>query len=233
MSRSLRRGALAATVLTLSIVTLSACGAGTSAQTGEIKPDNAATSVGDIKIQNALVITQPERDAEGPAVVSATFFNGGAQDETLESIELPAGGTVKLTPAKGQGQGGITVPAGGSVVVGGKNNASAVVPNGRESVKDGDAQSLTFRFSRTGKVELQAFVVPAKGYFKDFGPSELPQPPASGKPSQSAPPPSGSPSNEARNGADDRKAEDRTEAQGGDAPGSTTASAPAGDSGHH
>ena len=71
MSRSLRRGALAATALAFSIATLSACAAGKDAQTLEIKPDNAATSVGDIKIQNVNVVTQPGRRA-GPAAVTAT-----------------------------------------------------------------------------------------------------------------------------------------------------------------
>ncbi|MEV5595843.1 DUF461 domain-containing protein [Streptomyces sp. NPDC052496] len=193
MSRSLRRGVLAATVLTLSIATLSACGAGNDAQTLQVKPDNAATSVGDLKIQNASVVTQPEPDAEGPAVVTATVFNNGSKDQTLESIKV--NGTnkeAKLAPAKGTGA--IVVPAGGSIVIGGKDNASAVLASGRESVKNGDAQSVTFDFSAAGKVTLRAFVVPAKSYFKDFGPDEVPKPSGSPRPSGSPASPSGSPS---------------------------------------
>ncbi|MFH8594156.1 DUF461 domain-containing protein [Streptomyces rimosus] len=192
MSRSLRRGVLAATVLTLSIATLSACGAGNDAQTLQVKPDNAATSVGDIKIQNASVVTQPDPNAQGPAVVTATVFNNGSKDQTLESIKV--NGTnkeAKLAPAKGSGP--IVVPAGGSIVIGGKGNASAVLNSGRESVKNGDAQPVTFDFSDAGKVSLRAFVVPAKSYFKDFGPSEMPSPSGSARPSGSASP-SGSPS---------------------------------------
>ncbi|MEU7255709.1 MULTISPECIES: copper chaperone PCu(A)C [Streptomyces] len=192
MSRSLRRGVLAATVLTLSIATLSACGAGNDAQTLQVKPDNAATSVGDIKIQNASVVTQPDPNAQGPAVVTATVFNNGSKDQTLESIKV--NGTnkeAKLAPAKGSGP--IVVPAGGSIVIGGKGNASAVLNSGREAVKNGDAQPVTFDFSDAGKVSLRAFVVPAKSYFKDFGPSEMPSPSGSARPSGSASP-SGSPS---------------------------------------
>ncbi|MEN2421163.1 DUF461 domain-containing protein [Streptomyces rimosus] len=192
MSRSLRRGVLAATVLTLSIATLSACGAGNDAQTLQVKPDNAATSVGDIKIQNASVVTQPDPNAQGPAVVTATVFNNGSKDQTLESIKV--NGTnkeAKLAPAKGSGP--IVVPAGGSIVIGGKGNASAVLNSGRESVQNGDAQPVTFDFSDAGKVSLRAFVVPAKSYFKDFGPSEVPSPSGSARPSGSASP-SGSPS---------------------------------------
>ncbi|MFF4606933.1 DUF461 domain-containing protein [Streptomyces sp. NPDC001339] len=195
MSRSLRRGVLAATVLSLSLATLSACGAGNDAQTLEIKPDNAWAVAGDIKVLNALVITQPDLKAKGPAVVSATLFNNGGKDQKLTSISLDGTSqSAKLSPADG-GSGPITVPAGGSVVIGGKGNASAVLPSGREAVQDGNAQPLTFDFSSTGKVKLSAFVVPAKTYFKDFGPSQVPQPPTgtatpggTGEPSQKGTP---------------------------------------------
>ncbi|MFD7611788.1 DUF461 domain-containing protein [Streptomyces sp. NPDC059828] len=162
----------------ISVASLTACGAGNDAQTLEIKPDNAATSVGDIKIQNATVITQPDTKAEGPAVVSGTVFNNGTKEQTLESITLPGTKlTVKLTPAKGSGA--LTVPAGGSVLLGGKGNASAVIENGREAGQDGEPQKVVFRFSETGDVSIDAFVVPATSYFTEYGPSAIPQPPAS------------------------------------------------------
>ncbi|MFF8832278.1 DUF461 domain-containing protein [Streptomyces sp. NPDC015131] len=193
MSRSLRRGALAATALAFSIASLSACGAGNNAQSLEIKPDNAATSVGTVKIQNALVITQPKLDAEGPAVVSAMLFNNGAKAETLEAVELPGSDApVKLTAASGSGP--ITVPAGGSVLLGGKGNASAVIEKGREAAKDGNAQEVVFKLSETGDVRLEAFVVPATNYFAGFGPSQVPQQPADQAPTSVPPaPPSGRP----------------------------------------
>ena len=115
MSSSLRRGALAAAAVAFSIASLSACGAGNNAQTLEIKPDNAATSVGDIKIQNAMVITQPDaRDRRARPSISATFFNTG-QHRRRRWTPSPSPGTGKtaeLTPAKGRRP--ITVPAGGS-----------------------------------------------------------------------------------------------------------------------
>jgi hypothetical protein len=170
VSSSLRRGALAASALAFSIATLAACGAGNDAQTLEIQPDNAATSVGDIKLQNVVIITQPDQEATGPAVVSATVFNSGRTAQTLESISVDgAGQTAEITPAGGKGK--LTVPAGGSVVIGGDDNASAVLPNGREAVQDGDAQKITFTFSETGEVSLRAFVVPAESYFTQWGPT--------------------------------------------------------------
>ncbi|RYJ30870.1 lipoprotein [Streptomyces sp. L-9-10] len=178
MSRSLRRGALAATALVFSLATLSACGAGNNAQTLGVRPDNAATSVDVITIQNATVVTQPEADAEGLAVVTGTVFNNGKSAQTLDSVKLPGtSATVKLSPAKGSGP--VTVPAHGSVQLGGAGNASAVIENGREAAKNGDAQQVVFTFSKTGDVGLRAFVWPADSFFKDVGPSSLPTPPGS------------------------------------------------------
>lgn len=203
MSRSLRRGAIAATAIAFSLASLAACGAGNNAQTHEIKPDNAATSVGDIKIQNAMVITQPDLKSTGPAVIAATIFNNGSTDQKLEEIAVNGTGKkAKMTPAKDDkisGRGGqLTIPAGGSVIIGGKDNASAVLPSSREAVKDGDAQAVTFAFSKTGDVKMKTFVVPAESYFKKWGPTEVPKAPGSGassKPSGGASAdPSGSPS---------------------------------------
>jgi hypothetical protein len=182
VSSSLRRGALAAAAIAFSIASLAACGAGHNAQTLEIKPDNAATSVGDIKIQNAIVITQPDRESTGPAAISATFFNSGRTAETLESITLPGTGkTAELKPAKG---GSLSIPAGGSLILGGKDNATALLPSSREAVQDGNAQKVTFTFGKTGDVSLRAFVVPSESFFSDWGPTEVPAAPgASGTPS--------------------------------------------------
>jgi hypothetical protein len=182
VSSSLRRGALAASAIVFSIASLAACGAGNGSQTLEVKPDNAATTVGNIKVQNATIITQPDLKSTGPAVISATLFNQGGTDETLQSITIP-GSTeaVKLTPAKG---GSLTVPAHGSLLLGGQGNASAAIANGRASVQDGNAQKITFTLSSTGDVSLRAFVVPATSYFDKWGPSQIPSasPSASGAP---------------------------------------------------
>ncbi|MES5821636.1 DUF461 domain-containing protein [Streptomyces sp. RG80] len=189
MSSSLRRGALAAAAIAFSIASLSACAAGNNAQTLEVKPDNAATSVGDIKIQNAVVITQPDLESTGPAVISATLFNSGSTAETLDAVTVDgAGKTAELSPAKGKGK--LTIPAGGSLVIGGKGNATAVLESSREAVKDGNAQKITFTFSKTGDVSLRAFVVPADSYFEKWGPTEVPEAPGTGE--STSPSPTGS-----------------------------------------
>lgn len=177
MSSSLRRGALAASALVFSIATLAACGAGNDSQTLEIKPDNAATSVGDIKLQNVVVITQPDPESTGPAAVSATVFNNGSEPQTLDSITVDGvDGAAEIKPAKGSGK--LTVPAGGSVVIGGENNATATLADSGEAMQDGNAQKVTFTFSETGEISLLAFVVPAEHYFAEWGPSSVPSTPA-------------------------------------------------------
>ncbi|MFF2504955.1 DUF461 domain-containing protein [Streptomyces sp. NPDC058067] len=184
MSSSLRRGALAAAAIAFSIASLAACGAGSNAQTLEIKPDNAETSVGDVRIQNATVITQPDLKSKGPAVITATLFNNGLKAQTLDSVVVDGvGKAAALTAADGKKT--VTIPAGGSLVLGGKGNASAQLPNSRTAVLDGNAQNITFTFSTTGAVKITAFVVPAESYFKKWGPSEVPAVP-SATPTQSA-----------------------------------------------
>ncbi|MFF9098331.1 DUF461 domain-containing protein [Streptomyces sp. NPDC014802] len=193
MSSSLRRGALAASVIALSFASLAACGSGNNAQTLQIKPDNAATSVGNIKIQNALVITQPDRESTGPAAVSATLYNSGPTDETLETIKVEGvAQPADLKPATGSGK--VIVPAGGSVVIGGKGNAAAALHGSREATQDGSVQNITFTFSKAGDVTLSGFIVPAKSYFSEWGPSEVPSAPAQSPAQKPSGSPSGSPS---------------------------------------
>ncbi|WP_405724642.1 DUF461 domain-containing protein [Streptomyces sp. NBC_01537] len=183
MSSSLRRGALAA-VLALSIAPLAAaCGAGNDAQTLQVKPDNAATTVGDIQIQNAVVLTQ---SGDGDSVVSARVFNNGSARQTIETVTLGTGGNAALSDKDG-GQ-TIVVPAHGSVLIGGKGNASVTVPGTAEGKRDGDFQQVTFDLSDTGAVTVRALVRPATGYFESFGPTAKPSASASTSPSGSASP---------------------------------------------
>ncbi|MGP3989587.1 DUF461 domain-containing protein [Streptomyces sp. 3N207] len=191
MSSSLRRGTLAATTLALAAVSLTACGAGNDAQTLEVKPDNAATHVGVIKIQNANLVTDTK--GSGEATVTARIFNDGEKDQTLKGIYIK-GTRAELSPAKGKKR--LVVPAGGSLALGGKGKASALLTDAEKAgVKDGNAQPLTFDLSRTGPVKLRATVVPAEDAYETVGPSSSPSPrtpeqgpSGSGKPSGSAEP---------------------------------------------
>ncbi|WP_405821037.1 DUF461 domain-containing protein [Streptomyces sp. NBC_00838] len=217
MSRSLRRGTLAASAIAFSIASLAACGAGNNAQTLGVRPDNASTSIGDISVQNATVVTQPKATTDGPAVITATLFNNGGTQQTLDAITLPgSGNTVKITPVKGKGP--LTVPAGGSVLIGGEGNASAVIETGNEPARNGEAQRVVFQFSETGDVALDAFVVPATGPFTGFGPSAPPSPTTGPSEGPSGTPTDGASGAPGDGGADDG-ANGESEAPGGTAEG--------------
>jgi hypothetical protein len=166
VSSSLRRGALAASALALSIAPLAACGAGNNAETLQVKPDNAATTVGDIQVVNAVVLTQA--DAAGDSTVSARVFNNGDQKQTIEMVTVGTQNAALSDKDSGQT---ITVPAHDSVLLGGKGNPAATVPNNTEAKRDGDFQKVTFVLSSTGAVSVQALVRPATGYLAPFGPT--------------------------------------------------------------
>jgi hypothetical protein len=108
-------------------------------------------------------------------VVSATVFNNGRTPQTLDSVKIGGDGVAQITPAKGGGK--LTIPAGGHVILGGEGNASAALSNPGAAVKDGNAQPITFTFSKTGDVKLRAFVVPAESYFTKWGPTTIPAAP--------------------------------------------------------
>lgn len=174
MSSSLRRGAVAASVIALSTLSLGACGAGFDAQTSGVRPDNASVTVDDIKIQNVNIVTS--QDGDGPAAVTGRLFNDGEKDETLTAIKIKGGSAVRLSPAKG---GKLVVPAGGSLKLGGEGNAAAFVADA-SGITDGDAQSLSFVLSETGSLSLDATVVPDSGNYADWGPT----PPAAPSPTE-------------------------------------------------
>ncbi|MCQ4045753.1 hypothetical protein ACFOSC_19695 [Streptantibioticus rubrisoli] len=182
MSRSLRRGAVAA-VLALTVAPFAAaCGAGSDSQTLQVQPNSAATSVGNLKVQNAFIITEP--NGTGPATVTARIFNNGSSPEQLTGITVEgAAQQVKLTGADGK-SGSITIPANGSVTLGGSGNPTAMLSSSQGIVL-GNFQSTVFNFSSTGQVTLSPQVTPATHYFQPFGPGVevTPSTPASGAPS--------------------------------------------------
>lgn len=181
MSRSLRRGALAA-ALALSLAPLTACAAGNSAQTTEVRPDTAGAAVGVIQILNAVVLTPPQTQATGPASVSARVYNNGSQKQTIDSIQV---GSAQAKLSDKDGGQTITVPAQGSVLIGGKGNAAATLPNLPAATKDGDFQPVVFDLSQTGAVSVTTPVQPATGYYASYGPSVTPSPSASASASAS------------------------------------------------
>ncbi|MFG2824313.1 DUF461 domain-containing protein [Kitasatospora sp. NPDC048365] len=190
MSRSLRRGAIAALVLA-AIVPLSACAAGNTADTLEIKPDNAATSIGnDLRLNNIVVVAPATAAAEyeGPLAVTVNISNTDSVPHSLKSL-LVGTTAATFTDDKGGALSEVVIPAGGAVLLGGDGQPSARVTGTKVTV-GGNAET-SFGFGDAGKVTAPAYVQPAVGYYAGYGPAEeAAKPSAAASPSASA---SGSP----------------------------------------
>lgn len=178
MSRSLRHGAIAAVALA-AILPLSACAAGNTPETLQIKPDNASTSIGTaLKLNNIVVVTAPGADAEhaGPANVTVNISNTGSAPETLRGLEL-AGAAATFADAKGAPLTEVVIPAGGALLLGGTGQPTAKIASAK--VEQGGFAPTTFTFATAGKVSAEAQVHQGKGMYAGFGPSVAPSPAAS------------------------------------------------------
>ncbi|MFD8481226.1 DUF461 domain-containing protein [Kitasatospora sp. NPDC059673] len=171
MSRSLRRGAAAAIVLA-AIVPLSACAAGNDADTLQIKPDNAATSIDNAVKLNNIVVVAPEGSAgeyTGPVAVTVNIANPAPKGDVVLTGVKVGGTAATLTDENGAQVSQIVIHAGESVLLGGKGGAAlAQVPNAKVSV--GGYTDTTFSFKSAGDVSANANVQPAVGYYQGFGP---------------------------------------------------------------
>ncbi|MFF7990274.1 DUF461 domain-containing protein [Kitasatospora xanthocidica] len=190
MSRSLRRGSIAA-IAAIAIASLSSCAAGNTPDTLQIKPDNAAATLGtNLRLNNIVIVTGEgtSGDYSGAANVVVNIANTADTPAELQSVTI---GTSSATFADAAGAPltGIVVPAGGSVAIGGQGNPSASVAS--VSVHVGGFAPTTFTFKDGQKVEAQAGVSPdGKGLYKGYGPT----PSASATPVKSSSPAAGAPS---------------------------------------
>jgi hypothetical protein len=172
VSRSLRRGGLAA-IAAIAIASLSACAAGNTAETLEVKPDTASATLGtSLLLNNIVVVTGAEASGEhtGPASVTVNISNTGTTDATLKTVTVGTG-TASLTDAAGASVDKLVIPAGGSVLLGGPGAPAARVAS--TSLQVGGFAPTAFAFGEpgeSGKVEAQASVYSDSGIYKGFGP---------------------------------------------------------------
>ncbi|WP_395295606.1 DUF461 domain-containing protein [Kitasatospora hibisci] len=173
MSRSLRVGSIAA-IAALAIASLSACSAGNTAETLEIKPDNASATIGtDLRMNNIVVVTGDESSGEhtGPANVTVNISNTGALPAELQSLTV-GNANAAFVDDKGAPLTGIVIPANGAVAIGGAGNPSAQIPSAAVSV--GGFVTTTFTFKNGQSVQAEASVSPSRGLYEGFGPSASP-----------------------------------------------------------
>lgn len=164
--RRTSRIALAAAVV---VPLLSGCGAGRSAQTNQpyAPADGTQASQGDIRVLNAVVVSQGEGT---PAVLSTSIANNASQADEVTAVTV--GGTAATiggrasVPAKGilRFGGGYGSPPSGSVAA-----AQATVEG--LTAKPGDITSLTVTLARGGSITFAVPVVPASGFWSSAIPS--------------------------------------------------------------
>lgn len=190
MSRSLRRGSIAA-VAAIAIASLSSCASGNAPDTLQIKPDNAAATIGtNLRLNNIVVVTpvKSSGDYTGAANVVANIANTGSTPAELKTIVL-GGGNATFTDASGASVPSLVIPAGGSVILGGKGNPTATVSSA--NVKVGGFAKTAFgirenkedQSSQVQTVTADASVVPDsdlkdKNLYQGYGPTASASPAA-------------------------------------------------------
>ncbi|UGQ14891.1 hypothetical protein LO772_15720 [Yinghuangia sp. ASG 101] len=177
--RSVRRGAVAATLALALAPLASACSSGTDAATNQLKPDTPHTKVGTVRVQNLTLVTGDE----GTDLVSlgGAFVNEGSRPETLTKVTLEgAPAPAELHSAAGDGP--ITIPAGGAVYLTGGADKAVF---GNTQVKHGAYVRITLSFATVGETTLGVPVHDPEGYYAPLKPT--PAAPAVPSPVPSAP----------------------------------------------
>jgi hypothetical protein len=158
--RTPRPRALAALVLAAAALSAS-CATGNDAQTDRIEPDNVSADIGALKLRNVVVVA--EATGGDRAAVSAYIANEGGKPETLRSVTVEGAARVKLRPS-----GGVALPPGQAVLIGGPGDPTAVASG--VTARPGDYLPVTFDFTGAGPARVNAFVVSGTGEYASFAP---------------------------------------------------------------
>lgn len=164
MSRSIRRGAVAATLALALAPLAAACSSGTNAATGDLKPDTPHTALGTVKVQNLTLVAGDE--GTDLVALGGAFINEGDRPETLAKVVLEgATGAAELRSAAGTGP--ITIPAHGAVYLTG--GADKIVFKA-DDIRAGDYKKVTFSFGTVGETTLRVAVHLPEDYYKPLKP---------------------------------------------------------------
>jgi hypothetical protein len=173
VSRSIRRGALAAAVAVMTCTVLSGCASGFSAETTQIKDvaEGANGSVGDINLRNMLLVTSEDQSTAG--VVGAIVNHGSAEDSltavTVDGVSATGGLPAPVEPNQ-------------LLILGSQKGQVQVTVSDIKS-KPGDMANVVLKFRDAGDVSLQVLVEPPVEGYKSWAPSPSPSPSASVSPS--------------------------------------------------
>ncbi|HSA52738.1 MAG TPA: hypothetical protein VLH10_21845 [Yinghuangia sp.] len=181
MSRSIssvRRGAVAATLVLALAPLAAACSSGTDAATGQLKPDTPHTQLGAVQVQNLTLVTGD--DGTDLVALGGAFVNEGDKPETLTKVTLEGvSAPAELHSAAG-GEGPITIPAGGAVYLTGGVD-KAVFEDA--DVEHGAYVKVTLTFSSVGETTIGVPVHEPEDYYAPLKPT----PEATAAPAPAAP----------------------------------------------
>lgn len=114
----------------------------------------------DLLVQDTTLVANPD-DPKTAALVM-TVINNGEVDEAVVAVANDQG-------AKGATEGPIKVPSGAAVRVGGPGNPTVVLTGLTQ--QPGSFTTVTLDFERNGSVTESVAIVPAAGYYADYGPN--------------------------------------------------------------
>jgi hypothetical protein len=117
---------------------------------------------GDIKVQDATLVTGPEGQS-GVASLVMTLINEGELPDALVKVSTDPATTSSLRSS-------IAVRPGVAVRVGGPGAADQIVLTGLK-VTPGSYATVTVSFERSGSETRRVAVVPAVGYYEGYGPA--------------------------------------------------------------
>lgn len=190
MSRSLRRGALAATVAVV-LPLAAGCASGKDAETSRIKPDTANTSFGTLKIQNVQLVTGDK--GQDLVALGGALFNEGTAPETITSVSVDGAGQATGGP--------VTIPAGGALYLvdppagmdvespmGKAYVGPLVFPNAAD-VEAGSFRKVTFAFGTAGETSIDVSVHAPTSYYAQLKPTPTVTPAPVTPPAAAATPP--------------------------------------------
>lgn len=149
------------TIIAMSLVLLTGCGAGPNAPTRLITQvtDGVEKMVGDIKMVHMLLVKQ----SDGSAVLVGTILNNGENPDLITNL------TVNGIPAQVAPATLLVTPEKPLIFAGDSANALAVFPS--VNVKPGDHVSLQITLRNAGLVTLDTLVRDRLGEFANVGPT--------------------------------------------------------------
>ena len=161
MIRSRTFAALAA--CTLAVLPTAGCYQGFEGTVNTQDPTGNGTDfeVGqDLLVQDTTLVADP--DDPSTAALVMTVVNIGEVDDAVVSVANDQG-------AEGASEGPVLVPSGTAAQVGGPGNPSIVLTGLAKG--PGTFTTVTLSFERNGSVTTPVAIVPATGYYADYGPT--------------------------------------------------------------